>query len=192
MSLLVSLYIFVNLMFHFLYFSFGFSFKNNEWVNTNAIHTWIDPSHEKTTLRQTQVIIVPFCDYFDTFQAYEGVIQAINLARKNARDLVTDASIEKMELMEMEWKYVFMNNRRMHVHHVLCCLVFDCTAYDCVLYSFLTNDFFLYHNAIYKIYNTCKQNSVSINGASLHPLYGEKSHKELIEELEKMEKDRRN
>jgi len=94
----------------------------------------LDPSHEKTTLRQTQVIIVPFCDYFDSFKAYEGVIQAINLARKNARDLVTDVSIEKMELMEKEW-------------------------------------------------------NVSINGASLHPRYGEKSPKEIIEELEQFEEE---
>ena len=49
---------------------------------------------------------MPFCEYFDAFQTFEGVIQAINLARTNARDLVTDVSIEKMETMEKEWKYV--------------------------------------------------------------------------------------
>lgn len=93
-----------------------------------------DPRYEKSTLRQTQVIIVPFCEYFDAFQTFEGVIQAINLARKNARDLVTDVSIEKMETMEKEW-------------------------------------------------------NVSINGASLHPRYGEQTPKEIIEELEQFERE---
>jgi hypothetical protein len=93
-----------------------------------------DPRYEISTLRQTQVIIVPFCEYFDAFQTFEGVIQAINLARSNARDLVTDVSIEKMETMEKEW-------------------------------------------------------NVSINGASLHPLYGEQTPKEMIEELEEMERE---
>lgn len=65
-----------------------------------------DPNYEKSSLRETQVIIVPFCEYFDSFQAFEGVIQAINEARKDARDFVTDASVEKMRSMEREWKYV--------------------------------------------------------------------------------------
>ena len=64
----------------------------------------LDPLHEKSTLRQTQVIIVPFCQFFDSFQAFESVIQAINEARKNAQDLVTDSSLEKMAHMEEEWK----------------------------------------------------------------------------------------
>ena len=64
----------------------------------------IDPSRGKSTLCETQVIIVPFCDYFDTFQAFDGVIQAINEARNNARDFVTDVSIQKLETMEKEWK----------------------------------------------------------------------------------------
>jgi hypothetical protein len=63
-----------------------------------------DPLHEKSTLRQTQVIIVPFCQFFDSFQAFESVILAINEARKEAQDLVTDSSIENMAKMEKEWK----------------------------------------------------------------------------------------
>ncbi len=128
-----------------------------------------DPRHERTTLRQTQVIIVPFCDFFDTFQAYEGVIQAINLARKNARDLVTDASIEKMELMEREWEYV----KRKHA---------------CVLcFSYLLLCLFLTKRPVIVLILIC--NSVSINGASLHPCYGEKTPKEIIDELEEIEED---
>lgn len=106
--------------------------ERHSYAEENMVYK--DPNHEKTVLRQTQVIIVPFCDYFDTFQAFEGVIQAINLARKNARDLVTDVSIQKMETMEKEW-------------------------------------------------------IVSINGASLHPRYGEKTPKEILEEMEKFESD---
>ncbi len=63
-----------------------------------------DPRHELSTMRQTQVIIVPFCEYFASFQSFERVIKAINAAREDARDFVTDPSIKKMETNEKEWK----------------------------------------------------------------------------------------
>lgn len=93
-----------------------------------------DPSYQRTIFRETQVIIVPFCEYFESFQKFEGVLQAINLARKDAKDFVTDISIEKMETCDGEWNF-------------------------------------------------------NINGASLHPHYGEKTPKEIIEELERLEAD---
>ena len=95
---------------------------------------YMDPRHELSTMRQTQVIIVPFCDYFQSFKAFAKVLKAIDAARKDARDFVTDPSIRKMESMEKEW-------------------------------------------------------NVRINGACLHPKYGEKSPKELMEEFEKMEQE---
>ena len=67
----------------------------------------LDPSYQRTIFRETQVIIVPFCEYFESFQKFEGVLQAINLARKDAKDFVTDISIEKMETCDGEWKYVY-------------------------------------------------------------------------------------
>lgn len=93
---------------------------------------YMDPRHELSTMRQTQVIIVPFCEYFASFREFEKVLSAINRARKDARDFVTDASIKKMESMEKEW-------------------------------------------------------NVNINGACLHPKYGEKSPKEMMEEFDNLE-----
>ena len=92
----------------------------------------MDSRHELSTMRQTQVIIVPFCDYFQNFKSFAKVLKAIDTARKDARDFVTDPSIRKMESMEKEW-------------------------------------------------------NIHINGACLHPKYGEKSPKELMEDFEKME-----
>jgi hypothetical protein len=42
-------------------------------------------------------MILPFCEYFDTFEAFNEVIHAINKARKNALDLVTDLAVEKAQ-----------------------------------------------------------------------------------------------
>lgn len=64
----------------------------------------IDPSHKLTPLRETKVVIVPFCNYFDSFPSFEKVIQAITNGRKNSADLVTDISIEKMVSVEKDWK----------------------------------------------------------------------------------------
>jgi len=67
-----------------------------------------DPNHVSDTLKRTQVMILPFCEYFDKFEAFEGVIEAINRARTNALNLVTDIAVEKAEkkgagLLDQEW-----------------------------------------------------------------------------------------
>ncbi len=54
-------------------------------------------------------MILPFCAYFDKFEAFENVIVAINEARKNAPHLITDLAVEKVEkenagLTEQEWR----------------------------------------------------------------------------------------
>jgi len=51
------------------------------------------------TLRQTQVLVIPWCDSFQSFESFEAVYQAINLARRAARDYVTDMSCEKYQMM---------------------------------------------------------------------------------------------
>ena len=48
------------------------------------------------TMRQTLVLVIPFCKYFNQFSRYEKVIQAINQARKNTLDLMTEAAFEKL------------------------------------------------------------------------------------------------
>ncbi len=63
--------------------------------HTHSSHT--DPHHESSMLKRTQVMILPFCEYFDTFEAFNEVIHAINKARKNALDLVTDLAVEKAQ-----------------------------------------------------------------------------------------------
>jgi len=63
-----------------------------------------DPRHEITPFHETQVVIIPFCKYFDSYQLFEGVIDSINEARKDAKDFVTDESLEKMIHVKKEWK----------------------------------------------------------------------------------------
>lgn len=57
------------------------------------------------TMRQTLVLVIPFCKYFNQFSRYEKVIQAINQARKNTLDLMTEAAFEKLleQTDEEEW-----------------------------------------------------------------------------------------
>jgi len=66
------------------------------------------PDYMPSTLRQTQVVVIPSCQYFDSFQDFEDVIQAVNAARKSARDYVTDIAVERMnreskDLMDRDW-----------------------------------------------------------------------------------------
>lgn len=68
-----------------------------------------DPRYEPSVLKRTKVMIMPFCHYFDSFDAFEGVIQAINAARSNALTLITDLTVEKLEksggiALENEWR----------------------------------------------------------------------------------------
>lgn len=57
------------------------------------------PEYVPDTLRQTQVMVIPWCDNFQSFQNFETTYQAINTARRAARDYVTDLSCEKFERM---------------------------------------------------------------------------------------------
>ena len=118
------------------------------------------------------MIIVPFCEYFDSFQAFEGVLQAINAARKDAKDFVTDVSIEKMETCSSQWKYVYIYFASYGMNFDLCEIFFEILpiAYILMLVCVALSSY-----------------SFNINGASLHPRYGEKTPKEIIEELEKFE-----
>jgi len=52
---------------------------------------------------------MPLCEYFDSFEAFENVIQATNQARINALDWMTDLDVEKFEKQiggvgEAEWR----------------------------------------------------------------------------------------
>lgn len=50
----------------------------------------VDPDYVPNTLRQTLAVVIPWCDIFESFQRFEAVYQAINEARRAARDYVTD------------------------------------------------------------------------------------------------------
>jgi hypothetical protein len=56
-----------------------------------------DPNYEPNGLKRTQVLVMPLCGYFDSFEAFENVIQATNQARINALDWMTDLDVEKFE-----------------------------------------------------------------------------------------------
>ena len=54
--------------------------------------------HERSTLRQTQVLVIPANDKMTfSFKEFDNLINAINQARRNARDYVTDVSLEKLD-----------------------------------------------------------------------------------------------
>ena len=53
--------------------------------------------YERSTLRQTQVVVIPSTDEFASFPIFDRVISAINQARRNARDYVTDVSLDKLD-----------------------------------------------------------------------------------------------
>jgi hypothetical protein len=58
------------------------------------------------TMRQTLVLVIPFCRFFTQFSRYETVIQAVNQARKDTIDLMTEAAYEKLldQSDEEEWE----------------------------------------------------------------------------------------
>jgi hypothetical protein len=73
------------------------------------------------TLRQTQVIVIPGnTGLVDSFAIFDGLIESINRARRNARDYVTDAALEKnlqgydsKSITDSEWS-VSVNCAHLH------------------------------------------------------------------------------
>jgi hypothetical protein len=63
------------------------------------------------TLRQTQVIVIPSNDeYQSSFHKFDALVESINQARRNARDYVTEVSLEKLDERmygegERDWRY---------------------------------------------------------------------------------------
>jgi len=56
------------------------------------------PSYRAHTLRQTQVMVIPGNkDLIGSFQVFDDFINAVNTARRNARDYITDSNLEKLE-----------------------------------------------------------------------------------------------
>jgi len=54
--------------------------------------------YESRTLRQTQVVVIPGSPLFSSnFKVFDQLIEAINQARRNARDYITDVALEKLD-----------------------------------------------------------------------------------------------
>jgi hypothetical protein len=49
------------------------------------------------TLRQTQILVIPANDDMMSFAVFDGLINAINQARRNARDYITDVSLDRLD-----------------------------------------------------------------------------------------------
>jgi len=60
------------------------------------------PDYVPGTMRQTQVVVIPWCHNFKSFREFEATCQAINAARRAARDYVTDVSLDKLEMQLSE------------------------------------------------------------------------------------------
>lgn len=57
-----------------------------------------EDKHNRVTLRQTQILVIPTNEELNqSFIVFDTVINAINQARKAARELVTDHSLEKLD-----------------------------------------------------------------------------------------------
>ena len=55
-------------------------------------------SYRPHTLRQTQVMVIPGNENISNeFQVFDNFINAVNTARRNARDYITDANLEKLD-----------------------------------------------------------------------------------------------
>jgi hypothetical protein len=50
--------------------------------------TMTTDASQPATMRQTNVVVIPNCDELSTFQTFDGLVQAINQARRAARDFV--------------------------------------------------------------------------------------------------------
>lgn len=114
-------------------------------------------------------MILPFCEYFDKFEAFEGVIEAINRARTNALNLVTDIAVEKAEkkgagLLDQEWRWDIIKS-----------------CGNCIVAGQQS-----FHDS-YDLCNHCSTvstpYSAAINGAFLHPEY--QTPQSILDELEK-------
>jgi len=56
-----------------------------------------ESSYEPSTLRQTYVMVIPGSDGLQSFAVFDALVNAINEARRNARDYVTDLALEKLD-----------------------------------------------------------------------------------------------
>jgi hypothetical protein len=43
------------------------------------------------------VVVLPSCQGLDDFHTFDAMVSAINTARRNARDYVTDVALEKLD-----------------------------------------------------------------------------------------------
>lgn len=57
----------------------------------------VPENHVRATLRQTQVVVIPANDDLQDFQVFDRLINAINEARRAARDYLTDHSLERID-----------------------------------------------------------------------------------------------
>jgi len=92
--------------------------ENHGWAQTdNSIDK--GPDFEPPTLRQTLVVVIPWCADFESYHVYEALLKSINDARRNARDYITDVSLEKLKKKEkgigeeMDWS-VSVNAALLH------------------------------------------------------------------------------
>ena len=60
----------------------------NQCLHFDATPFPLGDSKQPTTMRQTNVIVIPSCDELSSFQTFDKLVQAINQARRASRDFV--------------------------------------------------------------------------------------------------------
>ena len=67
-------------------------------------------SYNPPTFRQTQVVVLPNDGNLEDFAVFDALVTKINQCRRNARDLVLDVNLEKLEeeesneIGERDWR----------------------------------------------------------------------------------------
>ena len=74
-----------NSMFMFHVYEFYHQYSN---FNINSMISSHVGDSRPTTMRQTNVVVIPSCDELASFQTFDKLVQAINQARRASRDFV--------------------------------------------------------------------------------------------------------
>ena len=67
----------------------------NDSLSSPLLHTFPGT----TTMRQTNVVVIPNCSELSEFKTFDNMVQAINMARRNARDF----NFKKEETDNKDW-----------------------------------------------------------------------------------------
>jgi hypothetical protein len=69
---------------------------------SNFISLAQGPDYTPSTFRQTQIIVIPWCTDAASYPYFDALLQAVNRARRKARDWITDVSSDEQNKIDKE------------------------------------------------------------------------------------------